>query len=330
MNGLGGSTNRRRRRPRMVQLANAGVETAGTIWTRPRPRSLSNMVAKGRGANLSTMEPRASFPNNRPARAVHGHQSRNFNGFRLDGPERRGPRAPAPEHEIWSCFSRFVEFNRTANPTNSVCVIDNHGNLHLYRSSTPEVPVEPWEDRGHSAFGRFDARRLQAGADQSAHGRDVPGDGARMPLTRRGKIIDPHGGGLHRTDPVTAGGSPIQANAFQNLIVTAMFCIVRTDASSFHGGRDDRPISPGHGGSPTAPRRAGQWEIDHPRRSVPTSVGARRAADRLGVEKPNIYQLRAIAVLCSRWRAGARGLPLTPVMQEFLWMPSTAAGKGRP
>src|ERR1700674_4864427 len=122
---------------------------------------------------------------------------------RLDGLEVAAFKRACIDHKIWGCFS-IMEFNPDGNPYNSGLIIDDHGEIKLYyRKFHPWIPVEPWE----------------------------PGD-IGIPV-----IEGPKGAEIMiRTAGYTA---PIrdswrftnQANAFQNLMVTANVCMCGSDGS---------------------------------------------------------------------------------------------------
>jgi formamidase len=122
---------------------------------------------------------------------------------RLDGPEVAAFKKACIDNKIWGCFS-IMEFNPDGNPYNSGLIIDDQGEIKLYyRKFHPWIPVEPWE----------------------------PGD-VGIPV-----IEGPKGAKIMiRTAGYTA---PIreswrftnQANAFQNLMVTANVCMCGSDGS---------------------------------------------------------------------------------------------------
>src|SRR3954470_24656307 len=146
---------------------------------------------------------------------------------RLDGPEVERLRGACIAHGIWGCFS-IMEFNPHGNPFNSGLIIDNKGELKLYyRKMHPWVPVEPWEpgDRGIPVI---------EGPKGAKVGLIICHDGMFPEMAReaayKGAEI------MLRTAGYTA---PIrdawrftnQANAFQNLMVTANVCMCGSDGS---------------------------------------------------------------------------------------------------
>ena len=145
----------------------------------------------------------------------------------LDGPEVTLLRAACFEHEIWGCFS-LMERNPRGNPFNSGIIVDAQGEIRLYyRKLHPWVPVEPWEP-GDLGIPVCD------GPNGSKLSLIICHDGMFPEMARecayKGAEI------MIRTAGYTA---PIrhawqitnQANAFQNLMVTASVCMCGSDGT---------------------------------------------------------------------------------------------------
>ena len=145
----------------------------------------------------------------------------------LDGPEVAAFRVACVENRIWGCFS-IMEANPLGNPYNSGIVIDDRGAIRLYyRKLHPWVPVEPWEP-GDVGVPVCD------GPNGSKLGLIICHDGMFPEMARecayKGAEI------ILRTAGYTA---PIrhawritnQANAFQNLAVTASVCLCGSDGT---------------------------------------------------------------------------------------------------
>jgi formamidase len=145
----------------------------------------------------------------------------------LDGPEVTLLRAACVEHQIWGCFS-LMEKNPRGNPYNSGIIVDASGEIRLYyRKLHPWVPVEPWEP-GDLGIPVCD------GPNGSKLSLIICHDGMFPEMARecayKGAEI------MIRTAGYTA---PIrhawqitnQANAFQNLMVTASVCMCGGDGT---------------------------------------------------------------------------------------------------
>lgn len=117
-----------------------------------------------------------------------------------------------------------MEANPDGNPYDSGLIIDDTGTLRLYyRKLLSWIPGSSpqWRSR-HSGHRR--AQGLQRLALIICHDGMFPGNGARMRLQgRRDHAADRR---LHRADPGIWRFTN-QANAFQNLMVTANVCMVR-------------------------------------------------------------------------------------------------------
>ena len=146
---------------------------------------------------------------------------------RLDGPEVAAFRAACTEHRIWGCFS-IMEANPNGNPYNSGIIIDDTGAIALYyRKLHPWVPVEPWEP-GNLGIPVITGPRGIKLALIICHDGMFP-EMARECAYKGAEL-------MIRTACYTA---PIrhswritnQANAFQNLMVTASVCMCGTDGT---------------------------------------------------------------------------------------------------
>ncbi len=145
----------------------------------------------------------------------------------LDGPEVAAFKAACRENRIWGCFS-IMEYNPDGNPWNSGLVIDDQGEIKLYyRKLHPWVPVEPWEP-GDLGIPVIDGPKGAKLALIICHDGMFP-EMARECAYKGAEI-------MLRTAGYTA---PIreswrftnQANAFQNLMVTANVCMCGSDGS---------------------------------------------------------------------------------------------------
>jgi formamidase len=222
MNGLGGLN----KSPNgvvigLVQLQLPVVATKADL-TRQTERIVA-MVGKAR-RNLSTMD-LVVFPEY----SLHG-LSMDTNPeimCRLDGPEVAAFKKACIEHKIWGCFS-IMEHNPDGNPYNSGLIIDDHGAIKLYyRKFHPWIPVEPWEP------GEIGIPVIE-GPNGAKLALIICHDGMFPEMARecayKGAEI------MIRTAGYTA---PIrdswrftnQANAFQNLMVTANVCMCGSDGS---------------------------------------------------------------------------------------------------
>jgi formamidase len=146
---------------------------------------------------------------------------------RLDGPEVAAFRAACIEHRIWGCFS-IMEANPNGNPYNSGIIIDDTGAIALYyRKLHPWVPVEPWEP-GNLGIPVITGPRGVKLALIICHDGMFP-EMARESAYKGAEL-------MIRTAGYTA---PIrhswritnQANAFQNLMVTASVCMCGSDGT---------------------------------------------------------------------------------------------------
>ena len=145
----------------------------------------------------------------------------------LDGPEVAAFKKACIDNEIWGCFS-IMEYNPDGNPYNSGIIIDNTGEIRLYyRKLHPWVPVEPWEP-GDLGIPVIDGPKGCKLSLIICHDGMFP-EMAREAAYKGAEI-------MLRTAGYTA---PIreswrftnQANAFQNLMVTANVCMCGSDGT---------------------------------------------------------------------------------------------------
>src|SRR6266478_4856712 len=145
----------------------------------------------------------------------------------LDGPEVGAFKQACIDNKIWGCFS-IMEFNPDGNPYNSGLIIDDHGEVKLYyRKFHPWIPVEPWEP-GDIGIPVIEGPKGAKIALIICHDGMFP-EMARECAYKGAEI-------MIRTAGYTA---PIrdswrftnQANAFQNLMVTANVCMCGSDGS---------------------------------------------------------------------------------------------------
>jgi len=145
----------------------------------------------------------------------------------LDGPEVTLLRASCFEHGIWGCFS-LMELNPHGNPYNGGIIVDDRGEIRLYyRKLHPWVPVEPWEpgDLGIPVCDGPNGSRL---ALIICHDGMFP-EMARECAYKGAEIIIRTAG---YTAPIRhAWQITNQANAFQNLAVTASVCLCGSDGT---------------------------------------------------------------------------------------------------
>ena len=146
---------------------------------------------------------------------------------RLDGPEVASFQSACKDHRVWGCFS-IMELNPNGNPYNSGIVIDDCGALALYyRKLHPWVPVEAWEP-GNLGIPVITGPKGCKLALIICHDGMFP-EMARECAYKGAEI-------MLRTAGYTA---PIrhswritnQANAFQNLMVTASVCLAGSDGT---------------------------------------------------------------------------------------------------
>ena len=223
---------------------------------------------------------------------------------RLDGPEVAAFKKACVEHKIWGCFS-IMEFNPGGYPYNSGLIIDDHGEIKLYyRKFHPWIPVEPWEP-GDIGIPVIEGPKGAKIALIICHDGMFP-EMARECAYKGAEI-------MIRTAGYTA---PIreswrftnQANAFQNLLVTANVCMCGSDGSfRLHGRRHDREFRRQH----HRPWHHRTCRRDHHRRGA--SGPRARGTDSLGRREQH---LSALAPRLRRGE-GARWTVLT-FMQDMV------------
>jgi formamidase len=304
MNGLGGLN----KSPNgvvvgLVQLALPVVETKADL-TRQTGR-VTQMVAKAKrnlpGMDLVVM----------PEYSLHG-LSMDTNPeimCTLDGPEVRALQDACRENAIWGCFS-IMEHNPNGNPWNTGLIIDDQGVIQLhYRKLHPWVPVEPWAPGDLGIPVITGPKGVQLGLIICHDGmlpemaRECAYKGAELMLRTAGY-----------TPPIRDSWRITnQANAFQNLMVTANVCMAGTDGTFDSMGEgmvcnfDGSVIA--HGGD-----RADEIVTCEVRPDL-----VREAREHWGVEN-NIYQLGHRAYVAVK--GGARDCPYT-------YMHDLAAGRYR-
>lgn len=145
----------------------------------------------------------------------------------LDGPEVALLRAACSTHRIWGCFS-LMERNPRGNPYNSGIIIDAEGNIKLYyRKLHPWVPVEPWEP-GNLGIPVCDGPNGSKLALIICHDGMFP-EMARECAYKGAEVMIRTAG---YTAPIRhAWQITNQANAFQNLMVTASVCMCGSDGT---------------------------------------------------------------------------------------------------
>ena len=222
MNGLGGLN----KSPNgvvigLVQLKLEQIDTPADVAR--QTRRIVDLVAKAR-RNVAGMD-LVVFPEY----ALHGLSMSIDPSImcRMDGPEVAAFRQACIDNRIWGCFS-IMEFNPAGNPYNVGLIIDDIGEIKLYyRKMHPWVPVEPWEpgDRGIPVIDGPNGCKL---ALIICHDGMFP-EMARECAYKGAEV-------MLRTAGYTA---PIreswrftnQANAFQNLMVTANVCMCGSDGT---------------------------------------------------------------------------------------------------
>ncbi|MBB3974579.1 formamidase [Hansschlegelia beijingensis] len=222
MNGLGGLNKSEQGVVLgLVQLQLPTVLTPEDLAA--QTRVIVEMVGKAR-RNLGTMD-LVVFPEY----ALHG-LSMDINPAimcRIDGPEVAAFRQACIDNRIWGCFS-IMELNPGGMPYNTGLIIDDEGEIRLnYRKLHPWVPVEPWEP-GDLGIPVIEGPKGAKIALIICHDGMFP-EMARECAYKGAEI-------MIRTAGYTA---PIrqswrftnQANAFQNLMVTANVCMCGSDGS---------------------------------------------------------------------------------------------------
>lgn len=145
----------------------------------------------------------------------------------LDGPEVASFKKACIEHKIWGCFS-IMEANPHGNPYNSGLIIDDQGVIKLYyRKLHPWVPVEPWEP-GNLGIPVCDGPNGSKLSLIICHDGMFP-EMAREAAYKGAEVIIRTAG---YTAPIRhAWKITNQANAFQNLAVTANVCMCGSDGT---------------------------------------------------------------------------------------------------
>ena len=146
---------------------------------------------------------------------------------RMDGPEVAAFKAACIEHRLWACLS-LMELNPNGNLYNSGIVIDDQGAVALYyRKLHPWVPVEAWEP-GNLGIPVIDGPRGCKLALIICHdgmfpemARECAYKGAEIMLRTAGYTAP-----IRHSWQITN-----QANAFQNLMVTASVCLCGSDGT---------------------------------------------------------------------------------------------------
>ena len=146
---------------------------------------------------------------------------------KMDGPEVAAFQAACALHKLWGCFS-LMEFNPNGNPYNTGIVIDDRGAVKLYyRKLHPWVPVEAWEP-GNAGVPVIEGPKGCKLALIICHDGMFP-EMARECAYRGAEIMLRTAG---YTPPIRhAWKITNQANAFQNLMVTASVCLCGSDGS---------------------------------------------------------------------------------------------------
>jgi formamidase len=146
---------------------------------------------------------------------------------RMDGPEVAAFKRACVEHKLWGCFS-LMEWNPNGNPYNTGIVIDDRGEIALYyRKLHPWVPVEAWEP-GNCGIPVIDGPKGAKLALIICHDGMFP-EMARECAYRGAEVMLRTAG---YTAPIAhAWKITNQANAFQNLMVTASVCLCGSDGS---------------------------------------------------------------------------------------------------
>jgi formamidase len=205
----------------LVQLALPTVKTPADLAA--QTQRIVAMVGKAR-RNMPTMD-LVVFPEY----ALHGLSMDTNPAIMcsLDGPEVAAFKQACIDNNIWGCFS-IMERNPGAYPFNSGLIIDNTGAVKLYyRKMHPWVPVEPWEP-GDIGIPVIDGPKGAKIALIICHdgmfpemARECAYKGAEVMLRTAGY-----------TAPIRhAWQITNQANAFQNLMVTASVCLAGSDGT---------------------------------------------------------------------------------------------------
>ncbi len=222
MNGLGGLNKSRDGVViGLVQLKLEPVDTPDDLAR--QTRRIVDVVGEAR-RNMATMD-LVVFPEY----ALHGLSMSTDLALmcRMDGPKVAAFRRACVDNRIWGCFS-IMEHNPAGNPYNVGLVIDDAGAIKLcYRKLHPWVPVELWEpgDVGIPVIDGPNGCRLALIICHDGMfpemARECAYKGAEIMLRTAGY-----------TAPIReAWRVTNQANAFQNLMVTASVCMCGSDGT---------------------------------------------------------------------------------------------------
>jgi formamidase len=146
---------------------------------------------------------------------------------RMDGPEVAAFKQACIDQKIWGCFS-IMEFNPNGNPYNSGLIINDQGEIALYyRKLHPWVPVEPWEPGNLGVPVITGPRGIKLSLIICHDGmfpemaRECAYKGAELMIRTAGYTAP-----IRHSWRITN-----QANAFQNLMVTASVCMCGSDGT---------------------------------------------------------------------------------------------------
>jgi formamidase len=205
----------------LVQLQLPVVETPAQVAS--QTQRIVDMVGKAR-RSYPTMD-LVVFPEY----ALHGLSMSTADELMvtLDGPEVAAFKAACVANNIWGCFS-IMEKNPTGNPYNTGLIIDDKGQLQLYyRKFHPWIPVEPWEPGNMGIPVITGPKGVKIGLIICHDGmfpemaRECAYKGAEVMIRTAGY-----------TAPIRhAWQITNQANAFQNLMVTASVCLCGSDGT---------------------------------------------------------------------------------------------------
>ena len=203
----------------LVQLTLPVVDNPNQL--KNQTRRICDMVAKAR-LSSSNMD-LVVFPEY----SLHGLSMSTSDELMctLDGPEIAAFKQACIEHRIWGCFS-IMEANPNGNPSNSGIIINDLGEITLYyRKLHPWVPVEPWEP-GNLGIPVCDGPRGVKLGLIICHDGMFP-EMARETAYKGAEVIIRTAG---YTAPIRhAWKITNQANAFQNLAITASVCLSGSD-----------------------------------------------------------------------------------------------------
>ncbi|TAG27674.1 MAG: formamidase [Burkholderiales bacterium] len=146
---------------------------------------------------------------------------------RMDGPEVAAFKQACIDNKLWGCFS-IMEFNPNGNPYNSGLIINDQGEIALYyRKLHPWVPVEPWEPGNLGIPVITGPRGIKLSLIICHDGmfpemaRECAYKGAELMIRTAGYTAP-----IRHSWRITN-----QANAFQNLMVTASVCMCGSDGT---------------------------------------------------------------------------------------------------